>query len=80
MSSFGRGALAQRNAEEGSGLGLPIVKGLVDLHGGTFTIESELRAGTEVTVTFPAERVVAAMPPFQPERRPAVRRVIRKAA
>ncbi|MDB5642181.1 MAG: two-component sensor histidine kinase [Hyphomicrobiales bacterium] len=81
MSSFGRGALAQKNAEEGSGLGLPIVKGLVDLHGGTFTIESELRAGTEVTVTFPADRVVEAMPPFQPERRPpSPRRVVRRAA
>src|ERR1700722_19396655 len=33
MSSFGRGTLAQKNAEEGSGLGLPIVKGLVELHG-----------------------------------------------
>lgn len=80
MSSFGRGALAQRNAEEGSGLGLPIVKGLVDLHGGTFTIESELRQGTEVTVTFPADRVVDAMPPFQPERRSSPRRVTRRAA
>ena len=34
MSSFGRGTLAQKNAEEGSGLGLPIVKGLIELHGG----------------------------------------------
>ena len=81
MSSFGRGALAQKNAEEGSGLGLPIVKGLVDLHGGTFTIESELRAGTEVTVTFPADRVVEALPPpVQPGFRPAARRITRKAA
>ena len=80
MSSFGRGALAQRNAEEGSGLGLPIVKGLVDLHGGSFTIESELRAGTEVTVTFPADRVVEALPPpYQPERRTPSRRVRRAA-
>jgi two-component system, cell cycle sensor histidine kinase PleC len=43
MSSFGRGRLAQKNAEEGSGLGLPIVKGLVELHGGTFTLKSKLR-------------------------------------
>ena len=42
MSSFGRGTLAQKNAEEGSGLGLPIVKGLVELHGGTFTLKSKL--------------------------------------
>jgi signal transduction histidine kinase len=38
MSSFGRGRLAQKNAEEGSGLGLPI-----ELHGGTFTLKSKLR-------------------------------------
>ena len=39
MSSFGRGTLAQKNAEEGSGLGLPIVKGLIELHGGMFKLE-----------------------------------------
>jgi two-component system cell cycle sensor histidine kinase PleC len=50
MSSFGRGTLAQKNAEEGAGLGLPIVKGLVELHGGTFTLKSKLREGTEVIV------------------------------
>ncbi len=60
MSSFGRGALAQKNAEEGSGLGLPIVKGLVELHGGTFTLKSKLREGTEVIVIFPSARVMEA--------------------
>jgi two-component system cell cycle sensor histidine kinase PleC len=62
MSSFGRGALAQKNAEEGSGLGLPIVKGLVELHGGSFTLKSKLREGTEVIVIFPPERVMDALP------------------
>ncbi len=62
MSSFGRGTLAQKNAEEGAGLGLPIVKGLVELHGGTFTLKSKLREGTEVIVIFPAERVLDALP------------------
>ncbi|MGH6793927.1 MAG: sensor histidine kinase, partial [Methylocella sp.] len=62
MSSFGRGALAQKNAEEGSGLGLPIVKGLVELHGGSFTLKSKLREGTEVIVIFPPERVMDAPP------------------
>ena len=42
LSSFGRGALAQKNAEEGTGLGLPIVKGLVELHGGEFRLNSTL--------------------------------------
>jgi two-component system, cell cycle sensor histidine kinase PleC len=66
MSSFGRGTLAQKNAEEGSGLGLPIVKGLVELHGGTFTLKSKVREGTEVIVVFPPERVMNALPQLDP--------------
>ncbi len=62
MSSFGRGSLAIKTAEQGSGLGLPIVKGLVDLHGGGFQLRSKPREGTEVIVTFPAARVIDALP------------------
>jgi two-component system, cell cycle sensor histidine kinase PleC len=62
MSSFGRGSLALQNACEGSGLGLPIVKGLVELHGGVFTLRSKMREGTEVVVVFPPERVMNAPP------------------
>lgn len=67
MSSFGRGTLAQKNAEEGSGLGLPIVKGLVELHGGSFTIKSRVREGTEVIVILPPERVIDALPALDPD-------------
>jgi len=66
MSSFGRGTLAQKNADEGSGLGLPIVKGLVELHGGTFTLKSKIREGTEVIVVFPPERIMDALPRLDP--------------
>ena len=62
MSSFGRGSLAIKTAEQGSGLGLPIVKGLVDLHGGGFQLKSKPREGTEVIVTFPAARVMDVLP------------------
>jgi two-component system cell cycle sensor histidine kinase PleC len=63
LSPFGQGSNAIKSAEQGAGLGLPIVKGLIDLHGGTFTLRSKLREGTEVIVTFPAERVMDALPP-----------------
>ena len=58
LSSFGRGSLAIKTAEQGSGLGLPIVKGLVELHGGQFQLSSKPREGTEVVVTLPASRVM----------------------
>jgi len=58
MTSFGRGSFAQKNALEGSGLGLPIVKGLVEMHSGTFRLKSHLHKGTEAIVTLPAERVL----------------------
>ena len=38
---------------EGTGLGLPIVKGIVELHGGTLEIKSEPTQGTSVIVRFP---------------------------
>jgi len=75
MSPFGRGTLAHKNAEEGSGLGLPIVKGLVELHGGTFTLQSKHREGTEVIVIFPPERVMDALPATLEGKIERVRRV-----
>jgi signal transduction histidine kinase len=43
----------------GTGLGLPISKALVEALGGTLAIESALGKGTEVRVTFPADRVTS---------------------
>ncbi len=43
---------------EGTGLGLPLTRSLIELHGGTIGIESELGDGTLITVTFPPERIV----------------------
>ncbi|HVP84274.1 MAG TPA: PAS domain-containing sensor histidine kinase [Rhizomicrobium sp.] len=42
---------------EGAGLGLSICKGLVDLHGGTLTIESAEGQGTTVSIELPPSRV-----------------------
>ena len=62
LSAFGQGSIAIKSAEEGTGLGLPIVQGLIALHGGEFQLHSKLREGTEVVATFPASRVIEAMP------------------
>jgi two-component system, cell cycle sensor histidine kinase PleC len=43
---------------EGTGLGLPLARTLVELHGGTLAISSAPGQGTTVTVTLPAERVI----------------------
>ena len=64
LASFGQGSNSIKSAEQGAGLGLPIAKSLIDMHGGTFTLKSKLRIGTEVIVTFPPERVLAAMEPL----------------
>ncbi len=42
----------------GTGLGLPLVKSLVELHGGRFTLRSEFGSGTTAEVYLPKERVV----------------------
>jgi PAS domain S-box-containing protein len=42
---------------EGTGLGLPLTKLLVEMHGGYLDLQSEDGVGTTVTVRFPAERV-----------------------
>jgi two-component system cell cycle sensor histidine kinase PleC len=82
LASFGQGSNSIKSAEQGAGLGLPIAKNLIDLHGGTFALKSKLRIGTEVIVTFPPERVMAAMgplesaaPPTQPAQQPDARPV-----
>jgi two-component system cell cycle sensor histidine kinase PleC len=64
LDTFGQGSNAIKSAEQGAGLGLPIVKSLIELHGGTFSLKSKLREGTEVIVTFPPERVMAALEPM----------------
>ncbi|WP_454020360.1 ATP-binding protein [Azospirillum sp. Marseille-Q6669] len=50
-----------RAAERGSGLGLPLTRALIALHGGTFHIDSRLGAGTTVRLTFPPCRVGGGM-------------------
>jgi len=59
LSAFSRGSIAAKNAIDGAGLGLPIVKGLMEMHGGMIDIISDVGQGTEVICTFPAARVLS---------------------
>jgi len=53
LAPFGQADASRTRWREGSGLGLPIAKALVDLHGGTIEIHSTKGQGTEVTVRLP---------------------------
>ena len=57
---LGHGRPDVTSAERGTGLGLPIVKGLVEMHGGRVVLESEVGQGTRMTVIFPARSTINA--------------------
>jgi two-component system, cell cycle sensor histidine kinase PleC len=57
LTPFGQVDATHARWREGTGLGLPIAKALVQLHGGELTIRSEKDVGTEVTVLLPLRRI-----------------------
>ena len=59
MVQFGQVDSCLNRKEEGTGLGLPLTMGLVELHGGMLDIISEKGVGTTVTLTFPPARAVS---------------------
>jgi two-component system, cell cycle sensor histidine kinase PleC len=60
LQPFGQAQDRRAHPHQGAGLGLPLAKSLVELHGGKLTIESRLDSGTRVTVTLPAARRIVA--------------------
>jgi signal transduction histidine kinase len=54
---FAQGAQEAISGDKGTGLGLPIVKGLVEAHGGTIALDSTPGEGTCATITLPAFRL-----------------------
>ncbi len=57
MSQFGQVDSTLNRRFEGTGLGLPLVSSLAELHGGRLELQSQLEVGTTATVWLPPERL-----------------------
>ena len=57
FENFGQGRHDAILSDQGTGLGLPIVRGLAEAHGGRVTLNSVPNQGTRITVILPKERV-----------------------
>jgi signal transduction histidine kinase len=64
LTPFGQVDATHARWREGTGLGLPIAKAIVQLHGGELSIRSQKDLGTEVTVLLPQRRADAAPEPY----------------
>ena len=62
LAPFGQVDSRLSRKYDGVGLGLPLTKCLVELHGGSLEITSECERGTVVTVLFPKERLFTQIP------------------
>jgi two-component system, cell cycle sensor histidine kinase PleC len=58
LEAFGQVSDVYTRPHEGSGLGLPLCRSLMQLHGGDLELESTPDVGTTVTIRFPPDRVV----------------------
>ena len=58
MAPFGQVDSKLNRRNRGTGLGLPLVKTMTELHGGSVKLESKACAGTTVTIRFPEERII----------------------
>jgi two-component system cell cycle sensor histidine kinase PleC len=58
LTPFGQVANEYTRRHDGTGLGLPLVKSLAELHGAVTEIDSALGQGTAVRIVFPPERVL----------------------
>jgi signal transduction histidine kinase len=56
MTPFGQAENVFRRSHAGTGLGLPLVKSFVEMHGGELDLKSSLGEGTRVTIRLPAAR------------------------
>jgi signal transduction histidine kinase len=57
MEPFGQVDNDINRRQSGTGLGLPLSKGIIEIHGGSLTLASEPGVGTTVTIRLPARRL-----------------------
>jgi signal transduction histidine kinase len=62
LAAFGQVDSSLARKHEGTGLGLPLSKAMVEMHGGMLSIESEVGIGTTVAIHVPASRIVSRGP------------------
>jgi two-component system, cell cycle sensor histidine kinase PleC len=62
LKPFGQIHTGRSRAHQGTGLGLPIAKALVEQHGGAFTVESAEGAGTNISFTIPLDGAASQHP------------------
>ncbi|MDJ0931346.1 HAMP domain-containing sensor histidine kinase [Breoghania sp.] len=74
LQVFGQGSLAIKSAEQGTGLGLPIVQALMNMHDGKLELKSKLHKGTKVIIIFPCSCVLEEMPALEPTHRSSMKR------
>jgi len=66
LARFGQVGTGRRRNTTGTGLGLSLVRHMVELHGGSIRIDSARGVGTTVEIRLPASRVIAMAPPVKP--------------
>ncbi len=59
MEPFGQVLdIAENSGQQGTGLGLPLAKAMVELHDGNIALDSDLNQGTTVYIQLPAYRII----------------------
>ena len=61
LSPFGQVDNKLNRSHMGTGLGLPLSRRLMELHGGTLQLDSTPGEGTTVTLVFPPEMLLAGL-------------------